>query len=116
MKKKFVLLSAVLTMFLFAAVTGCDVDDDDFYGYFGSVTFWNDDPTLSDIAVTVDGTNTDYIEVVSNVGPGYCNRPDYANFYLSEGYHTYLARTVDGIFVNSGNFYVSGACTIIYIP
>jgi len=114
MKKKLVLFSALFTLLAFAAVTGCKRDDNDYY-FYGDVTFWNNNGNLSsNIIVTVDGSQTGVIRTFR--APSYCNEVDFANFYLSEGSHYYSARTEDGYYLGSDNFYVNGSCKIIYIP
>jgi hypothetical protein len=113
MKKKLVLFSALLTLVAFATVTGCKREDDDYY-FYGNVTFWNNDASLNNIIVTVDGSQSDRIGYVGS--PSYCNETGFANFYLSEGTHYYSARTTNGIFLGSDNFYVNSDCRFIYIP
>ena len=112
MKKRIVLLTALVTLVLFAAITGCKRGDDNIY--FGDVTFWNDDATLSDIRVTVDNSYVDYIETF--LEPSFCNQANYANFNLSYGYHSFSATTVNGTFVGSGTFYMDRSCQYVYIP
>ena len=110
MKKRIVLLTGFATLLLFAAVTGCKRGDTD---YYGDVTFYNTDASLSDIIITVDNSQSDYIETY--LSPNFCNQQDYANFNLSEGYHTYTAETVNGTYLGQFSFTVSGSCTFVRV-
>lgn len=105
MKKRTVLLSALLTLMVFVGITGCYRDDDNYYYNYGDLTFWNDDLN-EDIVVTVDGTVT--ARITFNVEPFNCNASGRANFYLTDGYHSYYAYSVNTNRTWSGTTYVNG--------
>ncbi len=111
MKKTTLLFTALITLVLFAVVGGCKRSDD---ARYGTVTFWNDDPNISDIIVTIDDYSTDRITQTTYNTP-FCNSSGNANFYLQEGYHTWSARTVNGTYLGSQGFNLYGSCTTIYI-
>ena len=99
-KTKIVLLSALVTLALFASITGCKRSDDTSYG---NLTFWNTDLN-EDIVVTVDNYQTETITKI--LDPIDCNTNGCANFYLSEGTHYYTAYSKVHNYTWSNSVYV----------
>jgi len=106
--KKLVLLSTVVTLFVFALVTGCSRHDDHYYVY-DDITFWNNQSSIGNITVTVDGTYTQYITATQRAYN--CNTPGSANFYIEEGDHTYSAYSTTGQTWH-GSFYLNSSCLL----
>ncbi len=109
MKKRMVLLSALLTLGAFAAVTGCKRSDDDHYYTYDDMTFWNNQNSIGIITVTVDNT---YSRQISQTQRAYdCNYSGSANFNLTSGYHSYYASATTGQTWN-GTFYLDNSCLL----